>query len=88
MIELEVPMQNHISAGLWCLNGNRMAEKEKLSSVLQMVGGKPENVEKIVNEVDRFLDNLNAELEDWKLSMEEFSDGTRLFARFQILIRK
>ncbi|HXZ23425.1 MAG TPA: hypothetical protein VEH08_01685, partial [Methanomassiliicoccales archaeon] len=62
-----------------------MAEKEKLSSVLQMVGGKPENVEKIVNEVDRFLDNLNAELEDWKLSMEEFSDGTRLFARFQIL---
>ncbi|HTY46416.1 MAG TPA: hypothetical protein VMB46_01995 [Methanomassiliicoccales archaeon] len=65
-----------------------MAEKEKLSSVLQMVGGKPENVEKIVNEVDRFLDNLNAELEDWKLSMEEFSDGTRLFARFQILIRK
>ncbi len=65
-----------------------MGEKDKMSSVLQMVGGKPENVEKIVNEVDRFLDNLNAELEDWKLSMEEFSDGTRLFARFQILIRK
>ncbi len=65
-----------------------MAEKEQLSSALQMFGGKPENVEKIVNEVDRFLDNLNAELEDWKLSMEEFSDGTRLFARIQILIRK
>jgi hypothetical protein len=31
---------------------------------------------------------LNAELEDWKISMEEYGDGTRVFARFQILIRK
>jgi hypothetical protein len=65
-----------------------MGKKEKVSSVLQMVGGKPENVEKIVDEVDRFFGNMNAELEDWKVSMEEFQDGTRIFARFQILIKK
>jgi hypothetical protein len=70
------------------ISGLLMDKKDKVSSVLQMVGGKPENVEKIVDEVDRFLDNLNAELEDWKVSMEEFQDGTRIFARFQILLRK
>jgi hypothetical protein len=30
----------------------------------------------------------NAELEDWKVSMEEFQDGTRIFARFQVLVKK
>ncbi|MDD1770992.1 MAG: hypothetical protein LUO79_07900 [Methanomassiliicoccales archaeon] len=65
-----------------------MGKKEKVSSVLQMVGGKPENVEKIVDEIDRFLGNMNAELEDWKVSMEEFQDGTRVFARFQVLIKR
>ncbi|MGD1061514.1 MAG: hypothetical protein ABR879_08675 [Methanomassiliicoccales archaeon] len=65
-----------------------MGKTEKVSSVLQMVGGKPENVEKIVDEIDRFLGNMNAELEDWKVSMEEFQDGTRIFARFQVLIKK
>lgn len=65
-----------------------MEKKEKMASVLRLVGGKPENVEKIVDELDRFLGNLNAELEDWKISMEEYGDGTRVFARFQILIRK
>ncbi len=59
-----------------------------MASVLRLVGGKPENVEKIVDELDKFLGNLNAELEDWKISMEEYGDGTRVFARFQILIRK
>lgn len=65
-----------------------MGKKEKMASILRLVGGKPENVEKIVNEIDKFFDNLNAELEDWKISMEEHKDGTRVFARFQILIRK
>ena len=55
---------------------------------MHMVGGKPENVERIVDEIDRFLGGLNAELEDWKVSMEEFADGTRIFARFQILVKK
>jgi DNA polymerase elongation subunit (family B) len=65
-----------------------MEKKEKMASVLRLVGGRPENVEKIVDELDKFLGNLNAELEDWKISMEEYGDGTRVFARFQILIRK
>jgi DNA polymerase elongation subunit (family B) len=65
-----------------------MGKKEKMASVLRLVGGKPENVEKIVNEIDKFLENLNAELEDWKISMEEHDDGTRIFARFQILVKK
>jgi hypothetical protein len=52
------------------------------------VGGNKKNVENIVNEIDMFLDSLNAEIEDWKFSMEEFKDGTRIFARVQILIKK
>lgn len=65
-----------------------MGKKEKMASVLNLVGGKPENVEKIVDEIDAFLDNLNAELEDWKVSMEEFPDGTRIYARLQVLVKK
>jgi hypothetical protein len=65
-----------------------MDKKDKMAAVLQLVGGKPENVEKIVDEIDEFLNTLNAQLEDWKVSMEEFQDGTRIFARFQILVMK
>ena len=65
-----------------------MDKKDKMASVLHLVGGKPENVEKIVDEIDEFMNTLNAELEDWKVSMEEFHDGTRIFARFQILVKK
>jgi hypothetical protein len=65
-----------------------MGKKEKVGSVLNMVGGKPENVEKIVDEIDRFFNTINAELEDWKVSMEEYKDGTRIYARFQVLVKK
>lgn len=65
-----------------------MGKKEKVASVLHMVGGKPENVEKIVDEIDHFFDTIDAELEDWKVSMEEHVDGTRIYARFQVLIKK
>jgi hypothetical protein len=65
-----------------------MDKRDKMASVLHLVGGKPENVEKIVDEIDEFLNSLNAELEDWKVSMEEFQDGTRIFARFQVLVKK
>jgi len=65
-----------------------MGKKEKVASVLQLVGGKPENVEKIVDELDAFFESLNAEMEGWKISMEEYPDGTRIFARFQMLLRK
>jgi len=65
-----------------------MGNKENLESVLHMVGGNPDNVERIVDEIDKFFDSMNAELEGWKVSMEEFSDGTRIFARFQVLLKK
>jgi hypothetical protein len=65
-----------------------MGKKEKVASVLHLVGGKPENVEKIVDELDKFFESLNAEMEGWKVSMEEYPDGTRIFARFQMLLKK
>ena len=65
-----------------------MDKKEQASSIIKLMGGKPEQADKIVDEVERFFSNLNAEVEDWKISMEEFKDGTRIFARVQILIKK
>ena len=65
-----------------------MGKKEKISSVLQLIGGDKKNVENIVNELDKFLDTLNAEIEDWKFSMGEYSDGTRVFVRVQVLVKK
>ncbi len=65
-----------------------MGKREKAASVMQLVGGKPENIEAIVEEIDNFFDHINAEVEDWKFSMEEHRDGTRIFARFQILIKR
>jgi hypothetical protein len=65
-----------------------MEKKLKVASVLHLVGGKAENVEKIVDEIDQFFETIDAELEDWKISMEESSDGTRIYARFQVLLKK
>jgi hypothetical protein len=65
-----------------------MGKKENMASVLNLIGGKPENVEKIADEIDKFFTTINAELEDWKVSMEEYSDGTRIYARFQVLMKK
>ena len=81
-------MQKDISPCRAIYPGSAMGKKEKIASVLQLVGGKSENVEKIVMELDKFFENLNAEIEDWKFSMEEYRDGTRIFARFQILVKK
>jgi hypothetical protein len=65
-----------------------MSDKEKIVSALQLINGKKENVEKIAETVDNFFENLHLEIEDWKFSLEEFSDGTRIFIRFQILVKK
>lgn len=65
-----------------------MNDKEKIISALRLINGKKENVEKIAESVDKFFENLHLEIEDWKLSMEEFSDGTRIFIRFQIHVKK
>ena len=65
-----------------------MSDKEKIISALHLINGKKENVEKIAESVDKFFENLHLEIEDWKFSMEEFSDGTRIFVRFQIIVKK
>ncbi len=65
-----------------------MKDKQKIISALQLINGKKENVEKIAESVDEFFENLHLEIEDWKFSMEEFSDGTRIFVRFQIIVKK
>jgi hypothetical protein len=65
-----------------------MSDKEKIISALHLINGKKENVEKIAESVDKFFENLHIEIEDWKFSMEEFSDGTRIFVRFQIIVKK
>ena len=65
-----------------------MSDKEKIISALRLINGKKENVEKIAESVDKFFENLHLEIEDWKFSMEEFSDGTRIFIRFQIIVKK
>jgi hypothetical protein len=65
-----------------------MSDKEKIVSALRLINGKKENVEKIAESVDKFFENLHLEIEDWKFSMEEFSDGTRIFIRFQIVVKK
>ena len=65
-----------------------MNDKEKIISALQLINGKKENVEKIAETVEKFFEDLHLEIEDWKFSMEEFSDGTRIFVRFQIVVKK
>jgi hypothetical protein len=65
-----------------------MNNKKNIISALHLINGKKENVEKIAESVDKFFENLHLEIEDWKFSMEEFSDGTRIFVRFQIIVKK
>jgi hypothetical protein len=65
-----------------------MSDKEKIVSTLRLINGKKENVEKIADTVDKFFEDLHLEIEDWKFSMEEFPDGTRIFVRFQIVVKK
>jgi hypothetical protein len=43
-----------------------------------------EKINTIVDEVDRFFQAFHADIEDWKFSMEDYGDGTRIFVRFQI----
>ena len=65
-----------------------MSDKEKIVSALRLINGKKENVEKIAETVEKFFEDLHLEIEDWKFSMEEFPDGTRIFVRFQIVVKK
>jgi hypothetical protein len=65
-----------------------MGKKERIAVVIEALGGNKANVEHLVDEMDRFLGSLNAEIEGWKFVMEEFEDGTRILARFQIKLSR
>ena len=65
-----------------------MSDKEKIESMLHIVEGKKENVKTIMDTVEKFLENLHLEIEDWKISVEESREGTRVFVRFQIIVKK
>jgi len=65
-----------------------MSDKEKIESMLHIVEGKKENVKTIKNTVEKFFENLHLEIEDWKISVEESREGTRVFVRFQIIVKK
>jgi hypothetical protein len=65
-----------------------MSEKEKIESMLHIVEGKKENVKTIMDTVEKFFENLHLEIEDWKISVEESREGTRIFVRFQIIVKK
>jgi hypothetical protein len=65
-----------------------MSDKEKIISALHLINGKKENVEKIAESIGKFFEGLHLEIEDWKFSMEEFNEGTRIFFRFQIIVKR
>jgi hypothetical protein len=65
-----------------------MGKKEQIATVVEALGANRENVEHLMDEVDRFFGSLNAEIEGWKFVMEEFEDGTRILARFQMRLKR
>jgi hypothetical protein len=68
--------------------GVGMSNKGKIVEAIHLVGGKKENVGVIIEAIEKFFENLHVEVEDWKISMEEFEDGTRVFVRFQVIVKK
>jgi hypothetical protein len=65
-----------------------MGTKEKIISTLHTIEGRKENLTLILDTIEQFFENLQVEVEDWKISTEEFHDGTRIFIRFQIMVKK
>jgi len=65
-----------------------MGTKDKIISTLHSIEGKKENIETIMDTIEQFFENLHVEIEDWKVSTEEFHEGTRIFIRFQVIVKK
>jgi hypothetical protein len=49
-----------------------------------LAGAGDAKVNNILGEMDRFFKSVHADIEDWKFSMEDYGDGTRVFVRFQL----
>jgi hypothetical protein len=65
-----------------------MTPKSADQPIVALAGRDDEKVGQIMNEVDRFFKSVHAEIEDWKFSMEDYGDGTRIFVRFQIHVNR
>jgi hypothetical protein len=61
-----------------------MKSKSGAVSASKSAGREDEKMHNIVDEVDKFFKSVHADIEDWKFSMEDYGDGTRIFVRFQI----
>ncbi len=65
-----------------------MKPKKGTGSVTELAGRGKQKMVTIVDEVDRFFKSVHADIEDWKFSMEDYGDGTRIFVRFQVHINR
>src|SRR5579863_570218 len=65
-----------------------MKQNTRALSIPAAKGADDEKMHNIVDEVDRFFKSVHAEIEDWKFSMEDYGDGTRIFVRFQLHINR
>jgi hypothetical protein len=61
-----------------------MKPKVRAQTAIEPLGAGDDKMNQIVAEVDRFFKTVHAEIEDWKFSMEDYGDGTRIFVRFQL----
>jgi hypothetical protein len=64
------------------------ADDETAPATIEIVQSKKESVTAVIGTIQQFFENLDLDIEDWKISMEEFRDGTRIFIRFQVLVKK
>jgi hypothetical protein len=60
---------------------------EKIATAIALISKRTENSGSLKEAVGKLFENLNIGIEDWKLSMEESRDGTRIFVRFQIHVK-
>jgi len=65
-----------------------MNKKEKIVEALHLVEGKKEKVGVVIDAIEKFFENLRLDIEDWKISLEEFEEGTRVFVRLQVLMKR
>ncbi len=65
-----------------------MSKKDKIVDALHLVEGRKENVGVVIDAIEKFFENLRVDIEDWKISLEEFEEGTRVFVRLQVLVKR
>lgn len=64
-----------------------MNNTEKIATALALISQKTDNSGSFSEAIGKLFENLNVGIEDWKVSMEESRDGTRIFVRFQIHVK-